>query len=108
MIYLGIGIQAAQANVFRTGASYPDHGLERIVSYHERQDRRYAAAAAEASARHGVPVLTATELAYCDRDYGNAGPQGVKQTGRICYPSAHRAVGSLRALLDWAEFQARR
>jgi acetyltransferase len=108
VIYLGIGIQAAQANVFRTGASYPDHGLERIVSYHERQDRRYAAAAAEASARHGVPVLTATELAYCDRDYGNAGPQGVKQTGRICYPSAHRAVGSLRALLDWAEFQARR
>ncbi|MCZ6464624.1 MAG: CoA-binding protein, partial [Proteobacteria bacterium] len=106
VLHLGIGIQSGQANLFKSGSFYPEHGLDRIVSYHERQDRRYAAAAAEASARHGVPVLTATELAYCDREYGNAGPVGVKDEGRVCYASAHRAVRALRALVDYAEFRA--
>ena len=32
-----------------TGRFYPDHGLERIVAYHERQDARFAEAAAEIS-----------------------------------------------------------
>jgi len=103
VIHLGIGIQAAQAHLFRTGGFYPDHGLERIVAFHERQDRRYARAAREASERHGVPVLTATELAVSDRHYGNAGSQGVKAEGRLCYPSAHRAVAALAALVRYAE-----
>ncbi len=107
VIHLGIGIQSAQANVFRSGEFHPDHGLDRIVSYHERQDRRYAEAAAEASERHGVPVLTTSELVYCDSDYGNAGPLGVKEAGRLCYPSAHRAVAALRALTDWADYRRR-
>jgi len=50
-----------------------------------------------------VPVLTATELAVTDRHYGNAGPQGVKAEGRLCYPSAHRAVAALAALVRYAE-----
>lgn len=108
VIHLGIGIQAAQAHLFRTGGFYPDHGLERIVAYHERQDRRYARAAREASERHGVPVLTATELAVTDRHYGNAGPQGVKGEGRLCYPSAHRAVAALAALVRYAEHRRAR
>jgi len=105
VIYLGIGIQAAQAQVLKSGPFYPDHGLERIVAYHERQDRRYARAAREASERHGVPVLTATELVHADRAYGNAGARGVREEGRLCYASAHRAVRALRALVDYAEFR---
>ncbi len=105
VVHLGIGIQSGQANAFRSGEFFPDHGLERISDFHERQDRRYAEVAAEVSRRHGVPILTATELAVCDRDYGNAGPLGVKEQGRVCYPSAHRAVRALAALVRDAEFR---
>jgi acetyltransferase len=108
IIHLGIGIQSGQANAFRTGEFFPDYGLERIAAYHERQDRRYAEVAAEVSKRRAVPILTATELAVCDRDYGNAGPLGVKEQGRVCYPSAHRAVRALRALVEDSEMRARR
>jgi acetyltransferase len=106
VVHLGIGIQAASANLLKNGPFYPDHGLERMVAFHERQDRRYAEAARQASVRHGKPVLTASELAVTDRHYGNAGAQGVKQEGRLCHPSAHRAVRALRALVDYAEFRA--
>jgi acetyltransferase len=107
MIHLGLGIQAAQANLFRQGGFYPGHDLERIVEYHERQDRRFAEAARDASERHRKPVLTATELVHTDRDYGNSGPLGVKEFGRVCYASAHRAVSALRALVDWSEIRSR-
>lgn len=103
MIHLGMGIQAAQAGVFRSGEFYPDYGLERIVDYHERQDGRFAQVARECSERHSVPVLSATELATVSPD--NAGPAGVREQGRLCYPSAHRAVRALRALADYAEFR---
>jgi acyl-CoA synthetase (NDP forming) len=105
VVYLGIGIQAASAQVLRSGPFYPDHGLERIVAFHERQDRRYATAAREASERHGKPVLVATELVHTDRHYGNPGPRGVREEGRYCHPSAHRAIRALRALVDYAEFR---
>ena len=96
----------AQAGVFRTSAYYPDHGLERITGYHEKQDERFALAAREASERHGVPILSVTELAISNPD--NAGPAAVRASGRVCYPSAHRAVGALRALLDRADSVRRR
>jgi acetyltransferase len=105
VIQLGIGIQAASAQVLKTGPFYPGHGLERMVAFHERQDRRYARAAREASERHGKPVLTATELVHTDRHYGNPGPRGVREEGRFCHASAHRAVRALRALVDYAEFR---
>jgi acetyltransferase len=107
VIHLGLGIQASQAQAFRSGPFYPGHGLDRIVEFHERQDRRYAKAAREASERHGKPVLSATEQTYTDRFYGNPGPVGVREEGRVCYPSAHRAVSALRALVDYAEFRRR-
>jgi acetyltransferase len=107
VVHLGIGIQAASAHLFQSGPFYPDHGLERMADFHARQDRRYAKAAAEASERHGKPVLSASELAATDRHYGNPGPQGVKEEGRLCYPSAHRAVRALRALVEYAEFRSR-
>ena len=89
-LQLGIGIQSGQAGVFKTGSYYPDHGLERIVDYHERQDTRFAEAAAELSERFGKPILTATELAVADPS--NAGPAAVRASGRLCYPSGERAV----------------
>jgi len=105
VLHLGIGIQAASAQVLESGPFYPDGGLERIVAFHKRQDRRYATAAREASERHAKPVLTCSELVNTDRHYGNAGPVGVKEEGRLCYASAHRAVRALRALVDYAEYR---
>ena len=105
VLFLGLGIQSNQAQAFRTGPYFPGHGLERISEFHERQDGRYAEAARAASERHAKPVLVATELAYADRAYGNAGPVAVRAGGRVCYPSAHRAVVALRALVEYAEFR---
>ncbi len=93
VVYLGLGIQSNQAALMRSGPFYPDFGLERIVDYHERQDGRFAEAAAEASRRYGKPVLTATELAVTHP--ANAGPSAVRASGRLCYASANRAVSAL-------------
>ncbi|MDG2335315.1 MAG: acetate--CoA ligase family protein [Myxococcota bacterium] len=103
VIHLGLGIQSGQAGVFRSGNFYPEHGLERIVGYHETQDTRFAVAAREASERYGKPVLSVSELAISDPS--NAGPAAVRAGGRVCYPSAHRAVSALAALWSRARFQ---
>jgi acyl-CoA synthetase (NDP forming) len=105
VVFLGLGIQANQAHVLRTGRFYPGYGLDRIAEFHERQERRYAEAARAASERHQKPVLVATELVYADRAYGNAGPIAVREGGRLCYPSAHRAVSALRAMVEYVEFR---
>ena len=108
-IHLGLGIQAAQAQAFRSGPFHPGHGLDRIVEFHERQDRRYAAAAREASERHGKPVLSATELVYADRAYGNAGPVGVREEGRALLPERPpRGRRRCARSCDYAEFRATR
>ena len=105
VVFLGLGIQANQAHVLRTGRFFPGYGLDRIAEFHERQERRYAEAARAASERHEKPVLVATELVYADRTYGNPGPVAVRDGGRLCYPSAHRAVSALRALVDYVDFR---
>ncbi len=107
VVFLGLGVQANQAHVLRTGPFFSQHGLERIVEFHERQDRRYAEAAREASERYGKPVLVATELAVADRYYGegNPGPTAVRAGGRLCYPSGHRAVSALAALVAYADLR---
>jgi len=106
MIFLGLGIQANQGRMEREGPFFPDHGLERIVGYHDRQDARFAEAAAEISARSDKPILTATELAVCDPE--NAGPAAVKESGKLCYASANRAVTSLDHLWRHARFRQAR
>lgn len=106
IVYLGLGIQSNQAAMMRNGPFYPDHGLERIVDYHERQDARFARAAAEISDDTGKPILTATELAVADPT--NAGPREVRATGRLCYASANRAVRALEHLVADAEYRRRR
>jgi len=102
IVYLGLGIQSNQAQMMRSGRFYPDHGLERIVGYHERQDSRFAEAAHELSVQTGKPILTATELAVADP--ANAGPVAVRSTGRLCYPSGERAVAALGHLVRHVEF----
>jgi acetyltransferase len=106
IVYIGLGIQSNQARMMREGEFFPDHGLERIVEYHERQDRRFAEAAAELSDRTGKPILAATELAIADPD--NPGPTALRDTGRLCYPSGDRAVGSLGHLYRYARHRERR
>ncbi len=106
VIYLGVGIQSNQAKLMRDGPFYPGDGLERIVAYHERQDERFAIAAAEVSTATGKPVLTATELAIASPD--NPGPRAVRESGRLCYSSSNRAVTALEHLWRYARFRQRR
>jgi len=106
IVYLGLGIQSNQARMMREGRFFPDHGLARIVEYHERQDIRFAEAAAELSDATGKPILTATELAVADPD--NAGPAAVRATRRLCYPSGNRAVTALGHLYRDARYRQRR
>ncbi len=106
IVYLGLGIQSNQARLMRGGRFYPDNGLERIVEYHERQDTRFAEAAAAVSLASGKPILTATELAVGDPI--NAGPAAVRASGRLCYPSANRAVTALGHMYRDARFRQRR
>jgi acetyltransferase len=103
LIYLGIGIQSNQARMMREGRFYPDHGLERIVAYHQRQDERFAQAAHELSVANGKPILVATELAVADPD--NAGPATVRRLGRLCYPSGGQAVTALGHLIRYSKFR---
>ena len=106
VVYLGLGIQSNQARMMHDGKFYPDHGLERIVAYHQRQDSRFAEAAQELSVQTGKPILVATELAYADPD--NAGPATVRRTGRLCYPSGERAVTALGHLVRYSRFHEAR
>jgi acetyltransferase len=105
VIFLGIGIQSNQARMMRSGEFYPGHGLERVVEFHERQDARYAEAAAAVSDATGKPILIATELAVTDPD--NPGPRAVRATGRYCAWSATRAVTALEHLWRYARHRRR-
>jgi acetyltransferase len=100
VVYLGLGIQANQARLMREGHFHPDHGLERIVEYHERQDARFAQAAHDLSVKTGKPILVATELAVADPN--NPGVSTVRETGRLCYASGNRAVVALGHLYRYA------
>ena len=106
VVYLGLGIQSNQARLMREGGFFPDHGLERIVAYHERQDVRFAEAAHEISLATGKPILTATELAVADPS--NPGIAAVRATGRLCYPSGNRAVTALGHLYRYGRHRALR
>lgn len=106
VLLLGIGIQSNTADLLRHGDFYPEHGLERIVAFHERQDTRYAEAVVEISRRTGTPILAATELATAQPD--NPAPATLRRLGRLCHPSAGRAVRSLDHLARYASWRRRR
>lgn len=102
VIFLGLGIQSNQARMMSEGKFYPDHGLERIVAYHRRQDERFAQSAAECAVKYTKPVLVATELAVADPL--NPGPATVRETGRLCYASGTRAATALAHMYRYARF----
>ncbi len=104
VIHLGLGIQAATAGMFRQGPFFPEHGLERMADFHARQDRRYAEAGVAASRKHAKPVLAVTELVASNPE--NPAPATLRELGRVCYPSAHRAVRALSILADRAQDRA--
>ena len=107
VVLLGVGIQSNQGGLERRGPFYPEHGLERIVAFHDRQDRRYVTVAGELSTTYDKPVVIATELAIVDPD--NAAVAGLREQGRYCFPSAERAVAALdrlRALGQWRSNRA--
>ena len=106
VVFLGIGIQANQGRMEKEGPFYPDHGLERIVEYHDRQDHRFTSFAAELSKSLGKPILAATELAITDR--ANAAVRGCEDAGVLCYASANRAVTALGHLHRHARWRQRR
>ena len=106
VVFLGLGIQSNQARLMRNGRFYPDNGLERVVAFHERQDARYAQAAADLSEATGKPILCASELAVADP--ANPGPATVRATGRLCYASANRAVTALGHLYRYSRHRQRR
>ena len=103
VVFLGIGIQSHQAALMRRGPFADQEEVARIIAYHERQDRRYAAAAAAVSAASGKPVLVASELAATQPD--NPGPAAVRGSGRIPYPSGPRAVRALGRLWAYARWR---
>lgn len=103
VIFLGIGIQSNQARMMREGRFFPDHGLERIALYHEKQDARYAEQARAVSLKYNKPVLIATELAVADP--ANPGPRTVQMSGSYCFPTGARAVLSLAALYRYAQYR---
>ena len=101
VVYLGLGIQSNQARLMRDGRFYPGDGLERIVAYHERQDARFAQAAAEICDATGKPILTATELAVAAPTTRAAhGPRDRAALLPVVEPGGHRARAPvpLRAL----------
>ena len=92
--------------MMRNGPFFPDHGLERIVGFHERQDTRYAEAAAEISTAAGTPIVVATELANAGPD--NPAPATLHALGRLCHASAGRAVRSLHHLAGYSAWRQAR
>ena len=103
IIQLGLGIQGNTAALTRNGPFYPDHGLERIVDFHERQENLYATAAAEASTANSKPILVASELATARPD--NPLVTAVRDSGRLCYNSADRAVAALGHVVRYAAWR---
>ena len=102
VIFLGLGIQSNQARMMSEGHFYPDHGLERIVAYHRKQDERFAQAAVECSTKYNKPVLVATELAIADPL--NPGPATVRESGQLCYASGTRAATALCHMFRYSQF----
>jgi acyl-CoA synthetase (NDP forming) len=106
VIFLGLGVQSNIARVMRAGRFAGEEGIDRIASFHERQDTRYAQVAADVAAAAGTPILCATELAVTNPE--NAGVRALRERGQYVWPSAPRAVRSLEHAWRHVRAQARR
>ncbi|MFI5045515.1 MAG: CoA-binding protein [Acidimicrobiia bacterium] len=93
VVFVGLGAQSNTARVLREGPFATHAGVERIASFHERQDARYANVVADVAASTGTPVLCATELAVSNPE--NSGVRTMRDRGQYIWWSAPRAVRSL-------------
>ncbi|GIU83472.1 MAG: acetyl-CoA synthetase [Acidimicrobiales bacterium] len=93
VVLLGVGIQSNQGRAEREGPFWPGEGLDRIVAFHERQDRRYVRTALDLAREVGKPIAVATELAIADRS--NPAIREAVAAGGFVFPSAQRAVVAL-------------
>ena len=106
VLFLGLGIQSNTAAMMRRGPFFPDHGLRRIVNFHETQDARYAEAVAAIAKRTNTPVLVATELTNTRPE--TPGPATMRAAGLMCHASAARAIRSLDLLVRHARWRCAR
>ena len=95
VIYLGLGIQGNVARAYRE-SPYLDEGMDRIASFHERQEVLYATSAVEASRKADKPVLVASELGIGDPD--NPGIRMLRDLGWPCFTSPQAGVAALDAM----------
>lgn len=95
VIYLGIGIQGNVARAYRE-SPYLDEGMERMASFHERQEVAYATAAVEAARASGKPVVVASELGIGDP--ANPGIATLRELGWPCFASPRAGVAALDAM----------
>ena len=86
---------------------YPDHGLERIVAYHERQDARFAHGGGRGLRAHTASRCSSPPSSRSPTPT-TPGPRAVRESGRLCYLSADRAVRALEHLWRDARHRARR
>ena len=107
IVYLGLGIQSNQARLMREGRFYPDHGLERIVAYHERQDARFAEAAAELS-RRAPASRSSPPPSWRSPTRTTRARRRSARPGGSATPSANRAVTALGHLWRYARFRQSR
>lgn len=106
VVFIGMGIQSNQGRLERTGRFFPDHGLERICDFHDRQDRRYAEAAVQVAREHATPVLVCTELATTWPD--NPGVARLRELGVPAFASSRdavRALGHMWRYREWCDRQ---
>ena len=99
VVFLGMGIQSNQARLMREGPFYPDHGLDRIVAFHEGQDVKYAEHAVALSHQYAKPIVVATELASAD--VANPGVATMRRLGVPVYSRASSAVQALEHVTRW-------
>lgn len=95
VVYLGLGIQGNTARAYRE-SPHLDEGMERMASFHERQEVRYADAAVATIAKHGKPVIVASELAIADPS--NPGPTRLRELGHPCHTTPVDGVSALDAM----------
>lgn len=106
VVLLGIGVQGNTAALMRGADFYPDHGLERIVGFHERQERRYAETVVQVAREANIPVVAATELATADPT--NPAVAAFRDAGVPCFSSGPAAVRALDATWRFQRFRQAR
>ena len=99
IVFLGLGIQSNQARLMREGRFYPDHGLERIVGFHEGQDVKYAQRSVELSRQYSKPILIASELVTSDPS--NPGVSALRELGVAAFPNAWSVIRALEHATMW-------